>query len=134
MAAVGVLLPPVAGSSAGGGGVVVGGGGTLPLTPQDEATIALMHSNLARAANLVGALLGEPDFAPGGSSLHYQGTVRMGAADDGASVCDEHCRVWGVDHLYVSGNGVIPTSTRANPTLTTVATSSRAGDHLASTL
>ena len=66
-----------------------------------------------------------PGFAtivlPVGSSLHYQGTIRMGEADDGTSVCDRNSRVWGFDNLYVAGNGVIPTVTATNPTLYSVA-------------
>jgi choline dehydrogenase-like flavoprotein len=104
------------------------------ITDADRETIALQRSNLERSAKVVGELLTEPARAPGGSSLHYQGTVRMGLADDGESVCDPHARVWGVDHLYVGGNGLIPTSTAANPTLTNVALAVRAGKRLASDL
>jgi choline dehydrogenase-like flavoprotein len=104
------------------------------LTETDHRTIDLLRTNLARMAKLVGNLLGEPAFAPGGSSLHYQGTVRMGPADDGASVCDPFCRVWGVRNLNVGGNGVIPTSTSANPTLTNVALAVRAATELARSL
>jgi choline dehydrogenase-like flavoprotein len=101
------------------------------LTDTDQRTLALLRANLVRNANLVGDLLGEPAFAPGGSSLHYQGTVRMGLADDGSSVCDTYCRVWGIENLYLGGNGVIPTSTAANPTLTNVAIATRAAAKLA---
>ena len=62
-----------------------------------------------------------PGLMPNGSSLHYQGSTRMGSEDDGTSVCDPHSRVWNTENLYVAGNGVIPTSTACNPTLTSVA-------------
>ena len=73
-----------------------------------------------------------PMIPPYGSSLHYQGTIRMGATDDGLSVCDEHSQVWGFDNLFVAGNGVIPTMTGTNPTLTSVALAVLAGQHAAS--
>jgi choline dehydrogenase-like flavoprotein len=67
---------------------------------------------------------------PPGSSLHYLGTVRMGARDDGESVCDASGRVWGLANLFVAGNGVIPGPTACNPTLTAVALAVLCGDEL----
>ena len=92
------------------------------LTENDHASIAAARAAVVR----VGRALGEPldaeplTFGPG-ASLHYQGTVRMGAVDDGTSVCSPTCEVWDVQGLYVAGNGVIPTATACNPTLTGVA-------------
>jgi choline dehydrogenase-like flavoprotein len=87
---------------------------------------AVVDQALAVAADIAAACGGTsargwPRLMPGGSSLHYQGTVRMGPADDGQSVCDRHGRVWGTENLFVAGNGLIPTSTACNPTLTNVA-------------
>jgi choline dehydrogenase-like flavoprotein len=103
-------------------------------TERDLETIDQLRANSLRAAERLGTITEEPTLAAGGSSLHYQGTVRMGAVDDGSSVCDEYLRVWGVENLFVGGNGVIPTATAANPTLTTVALAWRAATELAASL
>jgi choline dehydrogenase-like flavoprotein len=95
-------------------------------TGRDRATIQEMTQNSARAASRIGTLVEPPALAAGGSSLHYQGAVRMGEDDDGTSVCDPLLRVWGIKNLHVGGNGVIPTATASNPTLTTVALAWRA--------
>jgi choline dehydrogenase-like flavoprotein len=71
-----------------------------------------------------------PVVMPPGSSLHYMGTVRMGPADDGTSVCDTYSNVWGVPGLLVAGNGLIPTANSCNPTLTSVALAVRGADAL----
>ncbi len=103
-------------------------------TEKDRETIEQLTSNARRSANRVGALADEPTLAAGGSSLHYHGTVRMGASDDGTSVCDQYLGVWGVQNLYVGGNGVIPTATAANPTLTIVALAWRAARRISARL
>lgn len=103
-------------------------------TAVDERLIEEMRAVSVAVSDRLGTRHEDPELATGGSSLHYQGTVRMGAVDDGSSVCDPDLRVWGVEGLYVGGNGVIPTSTAANPTLTTVALAWRAADRLAGRL
>lgn len=93
------------------------------LDEEDRATLAEAEQEALRLSKVLGRPAeGERAWVlPSGSSLHYQGTVRMGPDDDGTSVCDPAGRVWGVDNLYVAGNGVIPTRTACNPTLTSVA-------------
>nr|WP_272921009.1 GMC family oxidoreductase [Streptomyces sp. SID2888] len=93
------------------------------LGERDREVLAYAETEVFRLAKILGRPAeGEiPRVLPSGSSLHYQGTVRTGPADDGTSVCDPTCRVWGTDNLYVAGNGVIPTQTACNPTLTAVA-------------
>ena len=88
--------------------------------------------NLRRAGSSLGVFPpgGEPRVMPKGSSLHYMGTVRMGEADDEASVCDAWSRVRGFENLFVGGNGVIPTANACNPTLTSVALAVRACERL----
>jgi len=98
------------------------------LTDRDHAQIDAAMAQQRRAAEALGGFIprGEPRLLPAGTSLHYQGTVRMGEADDCTSVCDPDSAVWGMTGLYVGGNGVIPTATACNPTLTSVALAVRA--------
>lgn len=97
------------------------------------------RTSAARALDLVGQLaprLGQylpgchPRLLVSGKSLHYQSTTRMGAIDDGCSVCDPSGRVWGFDNLYVAGTGVLPTATACNPTLTAVALATLTADSI----
>lgn len=106
------------------------------LTHADRAAIAEASDLQARAVSVLGDRPPDhrPRLLPPGSSLHYQGTVRMGRADDGASVCDPDSRVWGTRNLFVGGNGVIPTATACNPTLTSVALAVRASRAVADLL
>jgi choline dehydrogenase-like flavoprotein len=92
------------------------------LSKRDLDRMDMARRDLAKICDKLGRPLPghKPRTPPNGSSLHYQGTVRMGAtAED--SVCDRNSRVWGTENVYVAGNGVIPTETAGNPTLTAVA-------------
>lgn len=91
------------------------------LGEQEKAEIEQATAMLRRAGSALGTFVAEPRLLPPGSSLHYQGTTRIGETDDGASVADPFSRVWGFANLLVGGNGVIPTATAMNPTLMSVA-------------
>jgi choline dehydrogenase-like flavoprotein len=71
-----------------------------------------------------------PEFFGG---EHHMGTTRM-SDDPATGVVDRHCRVHGIENLYVAGSSVFPTVGWANPTLTVVALSLRLADHLKRTL
>jgi choline dehydrogenase-like flavoprotein len=103
------------------------------LTDRDREQIQAAMAQQRRAAEALGGFIprGEPRLLPAGTSLHYQGTARMGEADDGTSVCDPSSAVWDIPNLYVGGNGVIPTATACNPTLTSVALAVRAARGIA---
>jgi choline dehydrogenase-like flavoprotein len=105
-------------------------------TERDLAVIGKGRALLCEIAEDLGSF--DPqrnlELLPPGSSLHYTGTVRMGADDDGSSVCDPDARVWGFDNLYVAGNGVVPTALLCNSTLTGMITAVRAGRSVAAQL
>lgn len=98
------------------------------VTERELSEVEAAMADLRGVAASIGAFVpgGEPRLMPAGTSLHYKGTVRMG--DDGgeASVVDDHSRVWGFENLFLGGNGLIPTATVTNPTLTSVALAVRA--------
>ncbi|MFE5569014.1 GMC oxidoreductase [Amycolatopsis japonica] len=86
-----------------------------------------MMADLRRAAAALGSYLpgSEPRFIVPTLPLHIAGTTRMGTDAD-TSVVDPGSRVWGVENLYLGGNGLIPTPNASNPTLTSVAMALRA--------
>lgn len=106
------------------------------LTQADRARVARAFDWAHRIGQALGRVVpgGEPMLLPAGTSLHYQGTHRIGPKDDGTSVCDPDGRVWGIQNLYLGGNGAIPTATACNPTLTAVALAVLAAERIAETL
>lgn len=65
------------------------------------------------------------------SLYHHMGATRM-AANPREGVVDGHCRVHGVENLYVAGTSVLPTGSASNPTFTALALTFRLGENLAS--
>ncbi len=103
------------------------------LSETDQQVINNAFNDMTKAAAALGGYLPgrEPAVLPRGSSLHYLGTFRMGETRDPSKcVCDPYSKVWGMDNLYLGGNGIIPTSTACNPTLTSVTLALRACDKI----
>jgi choline dehydrogenase len=48
------------------------------------------------------------------TDYHPSGTLKMGSAEDEMAVVDDHCRLRGVENLYVADASVMPTVPRAN--------------------
>ena len=62
------------------------------------------------------------------TDYHPCGTLRMGPDGDEMAVVDEHCRLRGIDNLYVADASVMPTVPRANINLPTMMIGERVAD------
>ena len=56
----------------------------------------------------------------------------MGYTNDGTSVVNTSCQVWGIKNLYIGSCGVIPTGTACNTTLTAMALAIRGTEDIVS--
>ncbi|OGM46844.1 hypothetical protein ABOM_005019 [Aspergillus bombycis] len=94
----------------------------------DRSTSNRMISDMAEVANKLGGYLpgSEPRLLPHEPAIYACGTTRAGKSTDSTrtgeipedSCCDESCKVWGMNNLYIGGSSVIPGASSANPTLT----------------
>jgi choline dehydrogenase-like flavoprotein len=66
-------------------------------------------------------------------SSHHMGTTRMSESPK-TGVVDSHCKVHGIDNLFIGSSSVFPTGGYSNPTLTIIALTIRLADHLKSLL
>ncbi len=101
------------------------------LDDEDRRNQHQMMADMVRAASALGGFLPgtEPSFVAPGLPIHVTGTTRMGQSPD-ESVVNTDSQVWGIENLYLGGNGLIPRGSAANPTLTSVAMALKASEHL----
>ena len=90
------------------------------LTERDLETEQNLLAMSRRIAAALGTVLVEPRVLLPGGSYHFMGSVPSRTVP-ATSVCDPTGAVWDVAGLFVGGNGVIPTPTACNPTITSVA-------------
>ncbi|MGH8223779.1 MAG: GMC oxidoreductase [Woeseiaceae bacterium] len=108
------------------------------LGEQERASIRRLHDVLGQQFRTAG--LGELETNPQDigearftDASHHIGTLRM-SSDPKSGVVDEHCKVHGMENLYVAGSAVFPTAGHANPTLTIIALVLRLRDRLQATI
>jgi predicted dehydrogenase (TIGR03970 family) len=80
-------------------------------------------SELARELASRATTVGDPAWS---TSQHLCGTAPMGAADDASAVLDAHCRVRGIDGLWVIDGAALPAIPSRGPHATTVMLGHRA--------
>ena len=68
------------------------------------------------------------------TDYHPSGTLRMGADGDEMAVLDDHCRLRGIENLYVADASVMPTVPRANINLPTMMVGERVAEFIRSEL
>jgi choline dehydrogenase-like flavoprotein len=100
-----------------------------------DRTVALVAQELSRAGVADASLdppIGDgewPDTFEDEGTWHHMGTTRMHDSPK-LGVVDRHCRVHGIDNLYVSGSSVFPTAGGNYPTMTIVALALRLSDRI----
>jgi pyranose oxidase len=101
------------------------------LGDEDRERQHRMMGDMLRAADALGGFLpgSEPQFVAPGLPIHVTGTTRMGSRPDD-SVVDANSQVWGIENLYLGGNGLIARGSASNPTLTSIAMALKSVEHI----
>jgi choline dehydrogenase-like flavoprotein len=80
--------------------------------------------------NLSDVSRAKPDLSIFGKNIHECGTARMGS-DANKSVVDGNCKVHDARNVFVTDGAIFTTQGCYEPTLTIMAISARAGEHIA---
>ena len=67
-----------------------------------------------------------------GTAHHVSGTCKMGIDSDPLAVVDQHCRVKGINRLWIADSSVMPQVPRANTNATAIMIGERVADWVAS--
>ena len=102
----------------------------------DRAMAAAMREDLGAildAMKLTDVTPPKKEISIFGKNIHECGTARMGA-DPRKSVVDRNCKVHEAPNVFVTDGAVFTTQGCYEPTLTIMAISARAGEHIARAL
>src|SRR5438552_13289620 len=86
-------------------------------------------SAILDAMTLTDATPPKTDLSVFGKNIHECGTARMGS-DPKKSVVDSNCKVHDAPNIFVTDGAVFTTQGCYEPTLTIMAISARAGEHI----
>jgi predicted dehydrogenase (TIGR03970 family) len=95
----------------------------------EPGDVATLSGGAELALELAGASA-QSEVASWSTSQHLSCTAPMGRDDDAASVVDPHCRVRGVDGLWVVDGSVLPAITSRGPHATIVMIGHRAAEFI----
>ena len=109
------------------------------LTDQVKDTLRIYYELISQELDRLGivkSVIKKNLYEPGDewksdvfSVKHHIGTTRMSEAPE-SGVVDAHCKVHGINNLFIAGCSVFPTSGAANPTYTAIALALRLADRI----